>query len=362
MCPYCDFAVTIAGEDRRAAWQKALHAEALMYADGGWAFDTVYFGGGTPSILDLERLADVVNGLRSALCINEKARYFLEINPEDASIRRIRAWSDLGFTFASVGLQSPDDGVLHFLGRRHSAEQGRLAIERLKEEHFRTVSADLIFGLPGQGPSDWRRQLEAVIQMGVDHISCYQLTIHDGTIFGRRRRAGVLREAPDDIQADLYELTHAVLADAGFEAYEVSNFARPGHRSKHNQKYWKGVPYLGFGPGAHSFDGTSRRWWNRGKLRLWQRDIEKGRWPLEDAEDLAAADLAFEVLMLGLRQSDGVDLKAVECRWGVAVIDPNRLVIERLVDNGLITVLGTRIQPTMRGMAVADGLAREFEV
>ena len=362
VCPYCDFAVTVAGEERRAQWAQSLLNEAAMYADHGFEFDTVYFGGGTPSALKIGRLSRVVEGLRKRLRIQPDARFFIEVNPEDVSRETARAWLDLGFSSASVGVQALDDRTLRFLGRKHTADQARACIAELLASGLTTVSLDLIFGLPDQNRTDWAKQLLEAVQLGVHHISAYQLTIHGGTIFGKRREAGLMSEMGGTSQADLYALTHQILGEADFESYEVSNFAHPGHRSAHNLKYWIGAPYLGLGPGAHSFDGAGKRWWNRRKVRLWRRDIEKGRRPIEGEETLTERQRALEVLMLGTRMADGIDLAGFERRFPFDVIRPNADTLADLEADGLIRRLGDHIAPTPTGMAVADALARAIEL
>ncbi len=362
VCPYCDFAVTQAGESRRALWERGLLDEAAMYGDRGFDFDTVYFGGGTPSVLKIDRLARVLEGVRQGLRINPEAQVFIEVNPEDVGPDSVRAWQDCGFSSVSVGVQALDDVSLRFLGRRHTAEEARRAIEVLLGEGFGTVSLDLIFGLPGQTRSDWEGQLVEAIRLGVNHVSCYQLTFHDGTIFGKRRDAGMMTEMGEAPQADLYALTHEILGAAGFEGYEVSNFALPGHRSAHNLKYWTGAPYLGLGPGAHSFDGVHTRWWNRRKVRLWQRDLDNGSPPVEGEESLTKRQRAFETLMLGMRTADGVDLAELEKRFGTEVIGPNAGTLQSLEAEGLIRRGGDLIAPTPQGMAVADALVKAIRI
>jgi oxygen-independent coproporphyrinogen-3 oxidase len=333
-----------------------------MYAAHGFEFDTVYFGGGTPSALKIDRLTRVVEGLRKRLRIQPDARFFIEVNPEDVSRETARAWLDLGFSSASVGVQALDDRTLRFLGRNHTADQARASIADLLASGLTTVSLDLIFGLPDQNHSDWAKQLSEAVQLGVHHISAYQLTIHGGTIFGKRREAGLMSEIGETSQADLYALTHQILGEADFESYEVSNFAHPGHRSDHNLKYWIGAPYLGLGPGAHSFDGAGKRWWNRRKVRLWRRDIEKGRRPVEGEEELTLRQRALEVLMLGTRMADGIDLAGFERRFPFDVIRPNADTLADLEADGLIRRRGDHIAPTPTGMAVADALARAIEL
>jgi oxygen-independent coproporphyrinogen-3 oxidase len=362
VCPYCDFAVTIAGEPRRSAWAEGVVREAAMFPVGSLEFDTVYFGGGTPSTISPGRLVAIAAGLRQHLDIRSDGWWHLEVNPEDVSAEAAAAWRELGFRFASLGVQSFDDRVLAFLGRRHSGAQAAAAVRRLREAGFGTVSVDLIYGLAGQSGGDWRRQLEVAVGLGVHHLSCYQLTVHDGTVFGRRRDRGLLGELAGDDQADLFFITHEVLADAGYRAYEVSNFATGSeHRSRHNQKYWDHSPYLGLGPSAHSFIG-GRRWWNRRKVRLWQADVDRGRPPVDGTERPSPRELLLESLMLGLRTAEGIDLASLSDGHGVDLVTANRELIESLVGSGHIEHDGGRLRPTLRGLAIADTLARAFDL
>ena len=357
VCPYCDFAVTIAGEHRRAAYLDALDREIALARVHGLRFDTVYLGGGTPSSLTPDQLDRILSRVKTALDLTPDATRHLEINPDDVDAATAAAWRDLGFDFVSLGVQSFDDVALGFLGRKHRAADASRAAETLREAGFPTVSVDLIFGLPGQTVEGWRRQLETVLSLGVHHLSCYQLTVHDGTIFGRRRSRGELLELDEDDQAELYLLTHELLGAAGWEGYEVSNFASgPTHRSVHNRKYWNHTPYLGLGPSAHSFKDR-RRWWNQRKVRLWTGALDDNRSPVEGFEDLTDDEFFFEAVMLGLRTADGVDVEDLRRRFGAEIATIDESAVERLIDDGFLQYDGSRIKPTPKGMAIAEGLA-----
>ena len=360
VCPYCDFAVTIAGDDRRTGYLDALDREIALARDHGLRFDTVYLGGGTPSSLAPEYLGRILSTIATELDLTPDTTHHLEINPEDVSDATVEAWRELGFSFASLGVQSFNDEVLAFLGRRHRAVDARRATTSLLDAGLATVSVDLIFGIPGQTADDWRRQLETVLSLGVHHLSCYQLTIQDGTVFGRRRSRDELRELDEDGQAELYLLTHEVLGAAGWQGYEVSNFsASPHHRSRHNQKYWNHTSYLGLGPSAHSFIGR-RRWWNQRKVRLWSAALEDERSQVEGEETLTDNELFFEAVMLGLRTADGIDLEKLQKRFGDEIAVINEPAVERLAVTGHLRWDGRRIQPTPRGMAVAEGLLKSI--
>jgi oxygen-independent coproporphyrinogen-3 oxidase len=238
---------------------------------------------------------------------------------------------------------------------------------------FDTVSIDLMFGLRGQTAEDWRLDLAAAASLEPQHLSCYQLTIHPRTRFGVQAKHGQLFELPEDEQAALFDLTHLFLADAGWPAYEVSNFARaPAHQSRHNRKYWNHTPYLGLGPSAHSLSGSdesspARRWWNERGTPRWERRLSAGERPIEAQEILGPKDLAAEALLLGLRTTAGIDLEGLKVRYGVDLLAANEDVVARLVDEGRIVVSadpegGRRLVPTLSGLAVADGLAAAFDL
>jgi len=365
ICPYCDFAVLTGGPERRRRFADHIVSEISLWSPERSTFaaiDTIYFGGGTPSALAEEDLARILAAVRENLSIRNDAEVFFEANPEDVTAENVRAWRNLGVRFLSLGIQSFDADALKFLGRWHSPEQARRSVEIAREAGFETVSIDLIYGLPEQPFEIWRRTLEEAVALAPDHISCYQLTIHEGTPFGFRLARGKMTELPEEAQGQLFLFTHEFLRDHGYPGYEVSNFARsPAHRSRHNQKYWRHVPYLGLGPSAHSFSGT-RRWWNERKLKPYEAKIDAGDRPIAGTEDLSRQDLALEALMLGLRTFDGVDLDAFHERYGVDLRKHNEPLIERLAGDGLLKLEGNALVPTLAGLAVTDSLARAFEM
>jgi oxygen-independent coproporphyrinogen-3 oxidase len=377
ICPYCDFSVMHAASPARQRFASRLVTEVSLAA-ASWRdprpFDTVYFGGGTPSQLSAEELACVLAACRTQLALATPEPWvFLEANPEDVSPEACAAWRALGVRTLSLGVQSFSDEALRFLGRRHSGRQARAAVETALGAGFDTVSLDLIFGLRGQAAEDWRLDLATAVSLEPQHLSCYQLTIHPRTRFGVQAKHGRFSELPEDEQAALFELTHRFLADAGWPAYEVSNFARgPAHQSRHNRKYWDHTPYLGLGPSAHSLAAShasspARRWWNERGTPRWERRLAAGERPIEAQEILGPKDLAAEALLLGLRTTDGIDLDGLKVRYGVDLLAANDSLVARLVDEGRIVVGsdpegGRRLVPTLAGLAVADGLAAAFDL
>jgi len=362
VCPYCDFAVRTGDPARRARYVDHLLAEIELYAGYPLRFDTIYFGGGTPSSLAPEELARILEAVRGRLSCAERTWIFLEANPEDASREAVEAWRRIGVDTLSLGVQSLDPAGLAFLGRRHGVDDARRAVEWAREAGFPTVSIDLIYGLPGQRPEDWRQELDRALALGPQHISCYQLTIHAGTRFGLLERRGRLTQLPTDEQAELFRLAHRHLEAAGLAGYEVSQFASaPEHRSRHNLKYWDHTPYLGLGPAAHSFH-VDRRWWNLRRTDPWQDRIERGEPPIEGEETLDAEALVLESLMTGLRTHAGVDLGRIRSRFGLDLRVASAALIERLESAGLLKLEHDRLVPTLDGLAVADGLAAQFDL
>jgi len=377
VCPYCDFSVLKAGRPARQRFAEHLTAEVPLAARE-WKdpqpFDTVYFGGGTPSLLPPEDLERVLGACRAHLAL-ATPWIFLEANPEDVTPDACAAWRGLGVRTLSLGVQSFSDDALRFLGRRHGAEQARAAVETAQAAGFDTVSVDLIFGLPGQSAATWRRELATVAALGPGHVSCYQLTIHPRTRFGVAAKRGQLSEMPEGEQAVLFDLTHRFLADAGYSAYEVSNFARSrDHESRHNRKYWDHTPYLGLGPSAHSLaieDASAvpaaRRWWNELRTPRWEGRVAAGERPVEAEESLGPKQMATEAVMLGLRTAAGIDLDAFTMRYGVDLLAVNAALVERLVAEGHLAARADpggarRLVPTASGLAVADGMATVFDI
>jgi oxygen-independent coproporphyrinogen-3 oxidase len=343
ICPYCDFSVLKGDRDRRQRFVGALRAEIELYQGYPGRFDTIYFGGGTPSILEPGQLEAILEALSESFDISEDAWISLEANPEDIDEPSLGAWHRLGVKTLSLGVQSFDAHDLSFLGRSHSPEGAERSVRMALSADFDSVSVDLIYGLPDQSPDDWRRQLDIAIELAPEHLSCYQLTVHEKTVFGVQRRRGLFKELGDELQGEFFFEAHRRLGEAGYEGYEVSNFASsPEHRSRHNSKYWDHTPYLGLGPAAHSFDGRSR-WWS-GK------------------EQLSVADLALERLMLGLRTSSGIDLAEIDRAYGTTLAATNEAAIEDLQRQGKIEIADGRLKPTLAGLATADSVALAFEI
>ena len=362
VCPYCDFAVRTGDRERRRRFVDHLMREIELYAGYPLRFDTVYFGGGTPSRLEPDELERIVAAARRHLQVAEDSRVFLEANPEDVTPSRLAHWRRLGVGTLSLGVQSLEPDALSFLGRSHGPDDARRAVEQAREAGFHTVSIDLIYGLPGQRAPAWRNELRRALTLGAHHFSCYQLTIHERTRFALLERRGKLTQLSPDEQAQLFRLTHEFLNASGMQGYEVSQFATgPEHHSRHNMKYWDHTPYLGMGPSAHSFH-DNRRWWNIRRTDPWQESLREDRRPVDEAETLDTNALVLEALMTGLRTYVGVDLKRLRSRWDVDLLDANRALVQRLESDGLLILDDERLVPTLNGLALTDTIAAQFEI
>lgn len=362
VCPYCDFAVLADDPSLHDRFVRALEREIEEVAPSfaGRDFDSIYFGGGTPSALEPRLLRRLLNALHSNFDGAPGAVIHFEANPEDVTEDRAASWRHLGVEFVSLGAQSLDDAALKQLGRRHRSHEAIDAVRILREHRFGTVNIDAMFGRPGQSVDDWRDELERIADLQSDHISGYQLTIHSRTPFSRALDLGVFEELGDDEKLAHFRTTREVLARRGFEAYEVSNFAKSTeHRSRHNPKYWDHRAYIGLGPSAHShLDG--RRWANHSDLGGYLSALERGKSAVVSEEVLDDLELALEVLMLRLRTRAGVSISEYRLRFGFDLEASREAWIERARDAGQLEPVRDRLILTTDGLAIADAAAREL--
>ena len=349
-CPYCDF-YSVPATDQAGKWLEAVLREASLNIPTPefTRFDSLYIGGGTPSLLGHDDIDNLIAGLRGTFRFDDGAEVTIELNPDDVTKKKLALYRSLGVNRASLGVQSFDEEEVRFLGRRHSGRQAGEAVRLVAEAGFAEFGMDLIYGLPGQTVRSWRKTLRQALSYGPAHLSCYQLTVEGDTPFSRLSREGGL-ELPDDARgAELFLAMSEYLAGHGFVQYEVSNFARGEETiSRHNVKYWQHTPYLGLGPSAHSFSGR-RRWWNHRSLDAYLRQLGGGSSPVEDSETLSEEQMRLERLLFGFRTMWGVELQELSGKDCA-----NRL--EDLREKGLVEVRGVRVVPTLRGYLFADRL------
>ncbi len=352
-CRYCDF-YSVASHSEIPAWLQAVQREMLLYREKFREFDSLYLGGGTPTILGERELAALMECLRKHFTFCPESEITIEANPDDLSEHKLKAIGDLGINRISLGVQSLDDGDLEYLGRRHSAKQALKALDLIRSCGFAEVGVDLMYGLEVQSIPGWRRTMDQVLEFRPEHLSCYQLTFEKGTPLGKMKEAGRVRVIGEKLETAFFVFNSRYLEKHGYHHYEISNFARSREfMCRHNRKYWSHVPYLGLGPSAHSFQ-TGSRWWNVGSIKKYCQLLSAGKAPVEACEVLSEEQLDLEALALGLRTSDGIGLRAPGggLRWGKA--------LDELRRSHLVSVTNGRIQPTRKGFLVADSLPLMF--
>jgi len=352
-CPYCDF-YSLTSLSRVPEWREALLREILLYKNRCCTFDSLYLGGGTPSVLGTRDLEKLFESLFRYFGFSPYAEITIEANPDDVTREKLDLLKSIGVTRISLGVQSFDPGELGYLGRRHTALQTEQALDRIRESGFAGLSMDLIYGLPGQRLSDWMRTLTRALDFRPEHLSCYQLTIHDETPLGGMLAEGRIRPVGEEKERSFFLRTAKFLDERDYIHYEISNFARDeANIARHNSKYWHGVSYLGLGPAAHSlWDGV--RWWNVRCVTTYCERLAVGRLPIADSERLSEEQKRLESLCLGLRTREGIDLSLVRRQPGVDKI------LTRLQAENLAEVSRDRLIPTRNGFAVADSLPLLF--
>lgn len=354
-CAYCDF-YSMTDTSQVQGYLDALPREMELYRDFAPRFDTVYIGGGTPSCLLPRQLAEILCRIRENFAIAPDSEITVEVNPGDVDEDRMREIRDSGVNRVSIGLQSFDDGLLTFLGRRHSGLEGYQALESARRAGFVNLSIDLIYGVPGQSFELWQNTLETALGFAPEHLSCYELTLEEGTPLHRRITDGNIGLPGEEEAYRFFSMTSGFLEGRGYTHYEVSNFAQ--HRSlvsRHNHKYWDHSPFLGLGPSAHSFKG-SRRWWNHRSVKRYVRDVGHGIAPLGGEEELSLEELRLEALYFGFRTTQGIRGADFTERYGIDLLREKGPALRCLQEEGLVTLEGDFLAPTRMGLALADRL------
>ncbi len=351
-CVYCDFTLQTPKRIPQRRYTDGVLAELARRLDGGWQgwqgpARSLYFGGGTPSLWALDQLGRVVAAVRQRVGIAAGAEVTVEANPDQVDDAWLDGAQALGVNRVSLGVQSLSKGALAALSRRHGVPQALAAIERLRGAGLASWSLDFIFGVPQQSLGEWRRELEAIAALGAPHLSVYGLTVEPRTLLAKAIRDGRSAVVDAERQADMLVAARRALTAAGYQHYEVSSHARPGHRAVHNAAYWDGSPYLALGAGAHGWDGR-RRWRNLGRVKRYLEALDAGALPHAEVEIPDAETAAFERVMTGLRRLDqGVELGASWARWASVVRERERAGLLEVVE-------GTRVRLTEAGLLVMD--------
>jgi oxygen-independent coproporphyrinogen-3 oxidase len=355
-CHYCNF-YSLTSISAVPDFLNTLFKEMEMYRNRFNPFDTVYIGGGTPSLLSPQQLESILISVQKNFDLISTPEITVETNPADLHQSSLELMCEIGISRINIGVQAFDEKTLNFLGRRHSVKQAISAVEASRKAGFHNIGLDLIYGVPEQDIASWLDTLKQAVAFSPEHISCYQLTLESKTPLGLRYQAGEFFLPGEELQYEFFMKTSEFLEDAGYIHYEVSNFAlKTEYTSRHNQKYWDHSPYLGLGPSAHSFRGN-RRWWNHHSLDQYLAAINAGNLPIEETEILTMEQLRLEALYLGLRTKKGVSFQDFKNRYDSDLFTEKKKILDKLEEEGFIYIQDGHLYPTQTGLAIADSLS-----
>ncbi len=353
-CHYCDF-YSVANKSRQTNFHSYLINE--IEAMASYLTDTVktvYFGGGTPSVLATGQLKTILEAIQRTHPIANDAEITIEVNPEDMSQEYLAGIKELGFNRISIGVQSFNNSTLLFLGRKHSAQEAAAGVANARSAGFTNISVDLIYGIPNQSLEEWTDSINTAISLNPEHLSCYHLTIEPGTLFGLWERKQRLKPIPDENSQKYYDILCHKLREAGYNHYEISNFAKKGFESKHNSSYWNNDSYLGIGPAAHSYNGNTRQW-NVSNISKYISCIETKTPPFE-VEELSEIDLYNEEIIKRLRTSEGINIAQFTSRFAEKWVEKLHHSIAPLVEQGAISLIDNRYFIPEDKLLVSDSI------
>jgi oxygen-independent coproporphyrinogen-3 oxidase len=359
-CSYCDFATGLYQTEMAERYVAALIEEIKTSRHAGVSVDTVYFGGGTPSLLAPAQLDRIIATLSARFELDPGSEITLEINPGSVTREKLAAFRSLGINRASFGAQTFDDGELAKLGRSHNSADAFQTFADLRDAGFTNISFDLIAGLPGQTLSGWKRNIKQALDLNPEHLSFYLLEVHSGTPLAEHIRRGLQPLPDDDLAGEMYQWMLAEASEAGYEHYEISNLCRPGFNSRHNVKYWTTAPYYGFGCSSHSYDGRTRRWSNHRDVLKYVEMIESGKSPVAEEQKLSEADVRAEALFLGMRLMRGVDVRRYRESFGVDLREAHAADLDRFRNAGLLEFDGDMVRLTRTGALLSNEVFAAF--
>jgi oxygen-independent coproporphyrinogen III oxidase len=359
-CSYCDFATGIYESEIAARYVEALVREIAASPYRSQRVDTVYFGGGTPSMLSPTQIERIMETVADSFAVDSAAEVTMEINPGSVTEQQLIAFKNTGVNRASFGAQTFDDRELAKLGRSHTSADTLKTFEALRAAGFANINFDLIAGLPGQTIFGWQRNVELAFALKPEHLSFYLLEVHSGTPLAQHIQRGIQPEPDDELAGEMYEWMLERACEAGYEHYEISNLCLPGLESRHNSKYWMGVGYYGFGCSAHSYNGQTTRWSNERDVSKYVAAIENNHSPIVEQHELNAAELRAEAVFLGMRLMRGVDVRAYQASFGVDLLDEHRDDLDRFREAGLIEFEGDLIRLTRAGALMSNEVFASF--
>lgn len=357
-CHYCNFHFSTSLNNRDRFIEALLKEIDLTPGKKIREITTVYFGGGTPSILFRTEIRAIVQELKSRFQILNSAEWTLEVNPDDLHEMKPEFWRELGFNRLSIGIQSFREEDLIWMNRSHTAQQAKDGIQLIQNAGFENFSIDLIYGIPGLSDEDWIKNILEAIELRAPHISAYALTVEPKTPLNHFVEKKQVPDIDQEQQARQFIILMDMLEGAGYEHYEISNFAKPGFRSKHNSSYWAGTPYFGLGPGSHSFDGDAR-YWNISNNNLYIESIRSGIIPF-DKEELTETQHVNEYIMTSLRTMEGLDLQWVRKKWNDKYVAILETEAQKHIGRGLLTKNEQRLVLTKEGKLFADGISSDL--
>ncbi len=360
-CLYCNF-FSVANTSQAGRVVAAMRRE-LAERRKDWPDNdirTVYFGGGTPSVLPADDIAAILEDVRSSFSTAQDMEVTLEANPDDVSAEKVRMWRAAGVNRVSLGVQSFDTATLAAIGRRHSGNDALRAVDMLHRGGFENITLDIIYGIPGRGDEILADDLHKALYSDVKHVSAYALTVEPGTALDVLIRRGKMSAPDDGDAARQFLLVKDTLETAGMEHYEISNFAFPGFRSRHNSAYWQGKPYLGIGPSAHSFDGKRERRWNTASAGGYVTGIGGGGGPWWESEELSEKDRHNEMIMTALRTCEGLPTDVFADRFGGDALSRLMKSAEKYIGYGTAEIKDGHLRLTRTGLFFADGIAADF--
>jgi oxygen-independent coproporphyrinogen-3 oxidase len=360
-CPYCDF-YSITDQSLKQPFIEALIREMQMVSNTSLLFNTLYFGGGTPSVLKPENIGRIIKNAYRLFNISTDTEITIEVNPGTATTEKLKGYQSIGINRINIGIQSFQDINLDFLGRIHSTNDANRTIMWARKAGFDNIGIDLIYGIPEQTKKTWLSDLQRAVEFEPEHLSCYMLTYEKGTPLDRERQQAKFKPMASSMLAKLFETTMEYLTAHGYVQYEISNFAKNASKiSRHNFKYWSFSPYLGFGPSAHSFI-EPRRYWNCRSVKKYIENIKEGRLPIEEKEILSKEQRLMEMVYLGLRKTDGIDIDAINENLGINFHQLFAEKIKQLGEDGYILPLQPKNHCALsrKGMLFLDSIAPMF--
>lgn len=360
-CNYCNFHFSTSlhyKNDFVEALLKEIELQSKANYLQDQAVETIYFGGGTPSILQIGELEKIMQQLHLHFKVDPSAEITLEANPDDVNDEKLKGWKQLGINRLSIGIQSLFEEDLRWMNRAHTSDEAKQVISKARAAGFNSFTVDLIYGTPGLTDEKWLYNLDWVLQQNINHLSCYALTVEEKTPLDKQIRQHQKQDIDPEQQSRQFLLLMDHLQQAGFEHYEISNFAKPGYRSKHNSSYWKGVHYLGLGPSAHSFNGSSRQW-NVANNQLYIQSLRQGTISFEK-EELTAMQQLNEYIMTGLRLMEGCNLNYISQKFGSEKKAELSRNAAAPVSKGLMIENNNHLILTRNGKLFADSIAADL--